>query len=81
MVKTLTYSDLRRTLTRLGFEEHSVPGGIVFWEDQTQTRLTLPEMPLDAPLEARHLSVARAIVVSSGLAGSDDFERALEQAA
>ncbi len=80
MVKTLTYAQLRQALARLGFVEHSVPGGTVFWEEQTKTRLTLPEMPAEAPLLARHLSVTRALIVKSGVAEAADFERALEQA-
>jgi hypothetical protein len=78
MVKTLTYAQLRHALARLGFVEHPIPGGIVFWEEQTRTRLTLPEMPPDAPLLARHLSVTRALIIKSGVAEAADFERALE---
>jgi hypothetical protein len=81
MVKTLTYTKLRKALAHLGFVEHAVPGGILFWEEQTRTRLTLPEMPTDALVLPRHLSVTRGMVIRSGIAEATDFERALEQAA
>lgn len=81
MVKQITYLQLRRALARLGFIEHPVPGGIVFWEERSETRLTLPEMPQEATVLERHLGVARAVVTGHGAANDTDFEAALEAAA
>jgi hypothetical protein len=81
MVKQITYRQLRLALARLGFVEYPVPGGIVFWEEQSKTRLTLPAMPQEDEVLERHLGVARAVITGQGAANNSDFEAALEAAA
>lgn len=81
MAEAVTYARLRYALTSLGFVEHPVAGGIVFWEEKSATRLTLPDMPQDAPVLARHLGTARLTVTERGIAEAEEFEKALERAA
>jgi len=80
-IRALTYGDLDRALTRIGFKaELTQPDYLLFRHARPEVLIVLPARLAEDLVDAAHLLAVRTHVLENGLLNEASFERLLRDA-
>lgn len=80
MANNVSYADLRQTLLRLGFTEHTVPTSHhYFSHEATGVVILLPLYSDQEPVASRNLIAVRGTLDDWNIANKETFERILSE--